>query len=285
MIQLLKSEFFRIRKEASFFIIMAILAVYAFINVALYAFIESVASSIDFGESTVDFVYPVGQLMISMAGIGALGIFTALAVGLFNGKDFKFNTIRNKITAGCSRETIFFSSFIVNQMMNAALFVVCELVVLIFGSFMMDWEFTAMFGVDLLMTFMISVAFTAMMTFFSFVSKKTSTTILIGILLAVLGSGLFDLITTFYLNFYFEYVWRGSAPAYGALEFISRINIFSMNTFIVNMESIDFYLNGMLDSYNMYVGLLYGNVAIVSLVWGGASAAGGMLLFRRADIK
>lgn len=270
-------------------IIALILIGYCLLNVALQALIGAMFESLDTSEVgvTIGFASYVGNQIIAVGSIGTVGLFTAIAIGLFNGADFKNYTIRNKITAGCSRDVIFLSAFVVNQIINLAFFIIASLTTLAFGAMMIEFEFAPTFAADLAMTFLISAAFAAVMTFFSFVTKKTSWTILIGVLIATLAPSIFGITATYYFSFYLNSL-MGFDSSYAVLEWISRINLFSMNTFIsyIGDGTMEYNFGEIIGfNYNAYVGWLYGNAAITSLIWGGGAAAGGMLLFRKTDIK
>lgn len=291
MVRLLKAELRRLVRDRRMYIIAAVIAGFCLLTVGILALMDAMVSSLDgtdfeLAGMSIMAMLSTDSMILSMTSIGSLGLFAAIAVGLFNGTDFSNLTIRNKITAGNSRDVIFWTAFILNQTINLVYFIFSALVTLVLGAIFMDWSFSSTFAGDLAMTFLISAAFTSIITMISFMTKKTSITILIGVLISVLATSIFEMTAVYYFDFYADSL-AGANISYGALEWISRLNLFSMNSFISSLSSggVEAYFGALHDNYDAYAGWLYGNAAITSLVWGGAAALGGLLHFRRTDIK
>ena len=290
MINMLKAELFRLVKDKSFWIVIIVAAAAALLFSAMFYLLESMALSMEaelaeLGMTPADVNFTAGDLIMSVIGLGNMGIFAAIAIGLYNGKDFDQNTLRNKITAGNSREAIYFSTLIVNMLMYAAIFVVLVLSAFAFGSLILGFEFYSMIGLDLLVSFIIGAAFVCIITFISFATKKSSTILVIGILSAVILTTISEYITNEYGNALGAHIYGGGPDNFAALEWISRINLFSLNTLTSLASALtEMQVSGIM-GYGAYAGWLYANIAITSLVWGGGFVAGGLLLAKKTDIK
>lgn len=285
MIKLIKAEFFRLTREKSFYVVLTVAAVFALLAVLLNVAMAYLLAGEETAEVAALLPDGPGELIISMVSLGNAGIFIAIAIGIFIGSDFKDNTIRNKITAGCSRIAIYLSSLIVCTVICVAVFAAISIVTLLFGLIFYGTWFSSGFALEFFLSLLICLAFGCIAVFFAFLTKKSSGTIIIGIVLCVVVVAVADIITTYYLGAVVEH-YLAEYNNHAALEWLTRLDFFAMSGLLSNIPVLQGYLDEIVaPGINVYCAWLYANIAITSVVWGTLFTGGGLLLFSRTDIR
>lgn len=285
MTKLIKAELFRLVREKSFFVILGIAAGYALLTVLLLAAVEYAYTPDELYSLGVTLPANAGEAVISGASLGNAGIFIAIAVALFNGGDFKENTVRNKITAGHTRNKIYLSSLIVSMLISAAVFAALSLVTLLLGMIFYGTDFSSVFAAEFFLSLIVCLALGCITVFFSFITKKASITIIIGVSLCIAAVYISDIITAYYLNALLEH-YLSAYNNHALLEWLTRINLFSMNGMITFIPVLNQYLDSsIMKGYDAFIAGWYVNIAVTGVVWGGLFTGGGLLLFRRSEIR
>ena len=122
MIKLLRSEFIRLFKSKIFYLGNAFMFGFAlFLLIARWYDMKLVP----------DYTAIPDELL--MTGASCIGIVIAVFIGSFIGSDYKNGTIRNKLTVGHNRISIYFSNLIVCAAASLIMHMVWIVVILIFG--------------------------------------------------------------------------------------------------------------------------------------------------------
>ena len=286
MTNLLKADFRRLLKSNSFKIIGGISLGMILLNLGL---VWLLFVMLDFEEasniSISSLMGTLGSNVISTVSISSLGLFVAIAIGIFNSRDFGENTIRNKITAGYSRTEIYFSALIVNLVMFAILFVSNAIFAALLGLIFCEISISTFFFLDLLMMFLVGAAFSCIISFFSFVSQNLAGPLVFGILSCQFLTLISSVISQFYFEFYFNSVMGGGFVNYIFLGILTRINLFAMDGVIFSLPEFIDMLAGAYSGSELYFSMWYVNIFATSVVWGGGFAALGIPAFRKKDIK
>lgn len=194
MLNLLKFEFRRLSKSIFLRIVAAYCAAWPLIVAIFYRIIFSI-SFMDSDMSLSDFEMPDSELklftwIISVAFVNELPKFIALFTCLHIGKDFSDGIVRNKITAGHSRSSIFFSYMITQIAATAGLciiyisFALFGLLVTGFGVNLNGGEMFIRYGVAIMTMLVLTVFFVVMSLMF----RKRALPIIFSIMLVMLIS-------------------------------------------------------------------------------------------------
>lgn len=176
MIKLLKSDFYRLFRSKFFYIMLGISFLMTFFVFLIYSDMSDITkegsayafSALDFQRLTMDEV---------------IGVFMAIAAGIFIGSDYACGGIRNKVMTGCGRTKIFLSKFICLLVVAFCFYLSSQLIVYIFGSFKFGWKgVTAYHACSLFIAGLIrAFAYAAIFTAISFAVRNVSTSIIIGV--------------------------------------------------------------------------------------------------------
>lgn len=194
MLNLLKFEFRRLSKSIFLRIVAGYCVVWPLLVAIFYRIIFSI-SLMDSGMTLADFDMPDSELryftwIISVAFVNELPKFIALFTCLHIGKDFSDGIVRNKITAGHSRTSIFFSYMITQIATTVALcviyisFALLGLVITGFGANVNGGEMFIRHGVAIMTMLVLTVFFVVISLMF----RKRALPIIFSIMLVMLIS-------------------------------------------------------------------------------------------------
>ena len=94
MYKLLNANFYKLKKDTTFLLFLFISVGIALITIFRYKFMSSLDTSLD--RVLCEFIW-------------IIGLFIAIFVSIFVGKEHSYGVIRNKIVTGCSRNNIYLS--------------------------------------------------------------------------------------------------------------------------------------------------------------------------------
>lgn len=214
-------------------------------------------------------------------GIGFIGILNAVLVAVFIGHEYACGAMRNKVMTGGGRSKIYLSKLAVSSAMCAVVYLAYHVVNFVLGSALLGWgahsfsEIVLAFFAGLFM----SLAYCAIFTGVSMLSKNTVVSLLSGVLgtlcillLVIWVQGELEG-TYFFPEGSEEGVWLPCQwPAFwqGLARFAIRL-VPTGQSVLLSMRSLSMSDMGTL------IGL--------SCVWIVLSAAGGSLVFRKIDMK
>lgn len=176
MIRLLDAGITRLKKDKLFWIIN--LAVIGMTILVLY---NNYSNMIKYNEViTIDkFFFFIGTI---------LGLISSIFIGAFLGTEYSNGTLRNKIIIGHKRSKIYLSNFIITSIANIVFISLSMLVVAIvgiplIGKIQMPINIFILFVFD---NICLSIAYSAIFTFISMISSNKTTTIIIGMIVAII---------------------------------------------------------------------------------------------------
>jgi|SRR5690554_316649 len=145
MINLLKAEFTKIRKEKTFLISLVIVIVASILISFLYLGLELMVNNQAIEEIPLIEFTGKGIFLGSFSPTQNVGIIIPIVLSMIITREFSYGTIRNKVISGHNKITIFLSITIVNLIIGLFLFLVNILSSLLFGSLIMGYgtAFTA----------------------------------------------------------------------------------------------------------------------------------------------
>ena len=194
MLNLLKFEFRRLSKSIFLRIVAAYCAAWPLIVAIFYRIIFSI-SFMDSDMSLSDFEMPDSELklftwIISVAFVNELPKFIALFTCLHIGRDFSDGIVRNKIIAGHTRTSIFFS-YMITQVcatvvlcLTYSLFSMFGLTVTGLGANINGGEMFARIGVAISIVLVLTVVFVVLSLMF----RKRAVPIILSIVLVMVMS-------------------------------------------------------------------------------------------------
>ncbi|MDR0377966.1 MAG: hypothetical protein LBH70_09260 [Spirochaetaceae bacterium] len=143
MKHLLSANFFRLRKGRTFYIFLALSALFAFGLIALTRFMMWMKAA---QNSFLSSQMPEGDLSEALENLtvfkfllygfdfsNGLGIVAVVAIALFAGREFSTGIIRNKIIAGHSRAAVYLSTCAASTALAFAVMAVYALIMLVVG--------------------------------------------------------------------------------------------------------------------------------------------------------
>ena len=198
MIDILRNEFFRLKKSKTFWIMIGVLALlpllgWAFTSIILAGLLVTTGGML----GTVDISQITVSSLSEMANIGTLpDLLGLICAAVFLSKEFTDGTIRNAILAAKSRSQIYFSYLIVALTIGLSMKVSYFLSTLVvYGS---TFGFKTLSPFDATMacitSFMLTILCTLFVqtctTMFLFVGKKQSTALIYPILITTFATGI-----------------------------------------------------------------------------------------------
>lgn len=99
MYKLLNANFYKLKKDTTFLLFLFISVGIALITIFRYKFMSSLDTSLD--RVLCEFIW-------------IIGLFIAIFVSIFVGKEHSYGVIRNKIVTGCSRNNIYLSNLFIS---------------------------------------------------------------------------------------------------------------------------------------------------------------------------
>src|SRR5690554_1533189 len=139
MINLLKAEFTKIRKEKTFLISLVIVIVASILISFLYLGLELMVNNQAIEEIPLIEFTGKGIFLGSFSPTQNVGIIIPIVLSMIITREFSYGTIRNKVISGHDKTTIFLSIAIVNLIIGLFLFLINLLSSLLFGSLIMGY--------------------------------------------------------------------------------------------------------------------------------------------------
>lgn len=268
MTNLIKADLIRIKRDTALRVIVIIMLALNFISLGFMKLVLPGGMSLD------DMAGFDSMLVLTCGSIGNLGLYIAIAASIIVGKDFNFNTIRNKIICGNSRFKIFTSSFITQLIVGFSLFIITFaesilLTLIFFGGL----SRVSLIFQSIALAIPLYIAFIAVMTFIS-MSTRSQT---MGIIFNVLIIALIPTMLQFAGLIASMLVLPGESSAFLTILSVIPYNI--INTITGDITAL---IGG---GGNVINGVFVAKTLISSAVLGGAAYGFGYLIFRKADIK
>lgn len=272
MFHLLRADFYRAFRFKAWYILLAanaVIAIFSAGNICSFAYIGEQVSAFD------SMVNGFG------GGLSYVGILCAVLVAVFVGREFSGGAVRNKIASGCGRTKLWLSLLITCSVMCVSVYLAFHAVNFTLGSALLGWKgctFTEVFLPFLAGLFM-TLAYSAVFTAVTMLSRSTVTGLLVGILgtlfvtvVVVLLQGELTAVTIYdpeaggYIVVK-ECTW----PA--AVQWIARAFV----NLMPSGQSMLLSQTAAASQCGLFIGL--------SAAWVALSAVGGPLLFRRVNLK
>jgi ABC-type transport system involved in multi-copper enzyme maturation permease subunit len=216
-------------------------------------------------------------MFLSLFATGNLGFFVALAACMFVGKDFSYNTIRNKIISGNGRVKIYLSAFAVNLIIGLIFYLFDALIGGLLGFALFGpYENFGDLAAKVALSLPLLLALIAIMTFISMSIKSQALGIVVNLLIiTVVPSilGIFMILPKELLN-------------NEIINVLLKIIPYSVMSELLSVSSsMGITLDGMSGAAVAFTGEFVGRVLAVAACYAGAFTAGGALIFQYADIK
>jgi len=249
------------------FILIGVNIGYIFLMALLMRFVVMLYSNIDLEGMPempgMDIDFPP-EMIFSMVLLASSSIFIAITVSIFIGGDHTFNTIRNKIISGNSREKIYLSSLTVSLIIGSIFFVINFVFSILGAGFAAGGFYFPEYLLRTILLFIpIYIAMISIMTFISLLLKSRAAGI--GINIAIIF--IIDMIASMIIMF----VSTGS----NAIEGIMMSTPHTFRNLLVAMSGSP------LSDAGRTIGLGIG----IPLIYFFAFTIGGVFLFRRKAIK
>lgn len=271
MINLMKSDLLKLKKDVPFRVIVIIMLVINFFSIGMFKIIALMAG----GDIPTDVGGELSQMaLLSTIGISSLGLFVAVMCAMFAGKDFGQNTIRNKIISGNSRFKIFANAFVSNLIIGLSLFIITVieglLLNLMFYGAIVNFSLTMQ---AIVLCVPLYIAFIAVVTLISFATRSQMLGIVFNVLVMVVLPGVLSIVSV-------------AVSAFGGNQVLETIlSVFPYQ--LINdltggsiMGSLNpAFIDGALS------GVFVAKTLISSLVLAALALTGGYLTFKNADVK
>lgn len=210
MINLIKSDFYKLFRSKGFYICTVLSIAFAFITLLIsdfsYNTIENVVNTATSPEAQESFSELLGEKpnMVNMFPDSFvslfLSVFISIAVSLFIAQDFSSGVIKNIVSKVSRREYIFFSKFITAIFITFVI-LVANFITFLFGSLAL-WGFCELpqnFYPELLrmcgLEFLAFIAITSVFTIISLLVEKTGGAIAINVCILYLSGIILNLIS------------------------------------------------------------------------------------------
>lgn len=185
MKNILKAEFFKLKKSKTVLICGIILGAYAVLTAALYLLIFGLASGGEGGFFTADL-----SLVLFSSGFQVFMILTTVVICSFYSGEYRQGIIRNSLCAGVSRSRVYLAKFITAMIITAAVYVLVTLFFLTAFGIAFGWGSTnagAFVGFWFL-GLLLYASIGALAFMFSVMTKSTGATIGISIGISVFAN-------------------------------------------------------------------------------------------------
>lgn len=266
MLNLLKSDFYKLKKSKAFWICTALCIVFGIIMVVAIKMDLTKELAIP-NMDNPEYVQAL-EMSLNASGVWALGYFLPLGlnmvlvgvfIAIFISTEFGYGTMKNTLSRGADRVKVFLSKIIVCSCSSVVMLIMFMLAVLVAGS--VTWGYdpqgTATFSNMLsmvLLQILLMLAYTALFTFISMTMRSNGGAIAANILCATMATYLFTALSMLFggkvdLNNY----WIG-----GAVSKLATVT-----------PAAGDVVQGI----------------IIAIAWGIASIALGTTLFRKLDVK
>lgn len=142
MKDLLKADFYRLRKDVILLVALIVLVAFAFITPLMYAALELFASDSLAELEAMGFSMQITgkySFASALSLTNNFGMILPILIGILVCKDFSAGTVRNKIITGHSKASVYVSILISSVALGAALFALYALLTLGIGSLFLGY--------------------------------------------------------------------------------------------------------------------------------------------------
>lgn len=271
MLNLLKSDFYKVIKSKLFVVILSIVGIASIVFTGVYALVNYLASS------EVDATYMTFQTSVtsSLSLTTNVGIIVPIFAGIIICNDITSGSLRNKVIIGKDRTLIYISHFIVSMVFNIGIMVVYAGLSAIWGIILLP---TTGFDALSFFTFLISglFAFAFLSSFTTFVALSTKSvplTIILTIIINVALSFIIAIIPEIFL-----FLPDGIEKLSDAKIFFAMIPTFTSSSSLLDLIVPETPTNTQIIS-RFFIGLASDTVFILLFT------LLGIFNFRKKDIK
>ncbi|MBP5216808.1 MAG: ABC transporter permease [Bacilli bacterium] len=180
MLRLFKADIRRLIKDKTFYVMLAVIALYSSLICIVFHLFDLNAES----KSTID------RIILQCVSLAMLGTFSGVAISIYNGKEYAHNTIRNKISCGHSRHSIYLA-FLIENLLLATLFMLLAAVVpVLFGFFFFDFTIAEGFYEKFFSQYALLLGFVSLITCLVNLSKSMRVPLITTVILFVVLNAL-----------------------------------------------------------------------------------------------
>jgi len=261
MLNILKSEFYKLKKSKAFWVCTALCLIFGIIMIVAMQSGMTMAQQPNHDpdlDSMLELIPLVsGTFMLGyLISMGFNTIFVGIFVAVFISSEFSYGTMKNTLSRGADRIKVFFIKFLVCGCAALIMQFVFMITVLLAGTIIWGFgtaTFSGMLGMVLTQS-LLTLAYTALFTFISMTMRAGGGAIAVNIMCVTMASTLLDAISMLFggklnLNNY----WIG-----GAVSKLATITPASGDI-----------IQGI----------------IIATAWGAAAILFGMTLFKKQDVK
>jgi ABC-2 type transport system permease protein len=261
MLNLLKSDFYKLKQSKAFWILMAVAVVFSVIGIVAMNLTPSLATNSAVPSATQD---QLASMLSYNTGVGALvqgvapiAMLMAIFVAIFLTAEFTHGTMKNTLSKGSVRIKVYFSKLITCGFVCLVMLLVSWIIVLIIGTIL--WGFNPQ-GIGawtviayLLLILLLTLAYTAVFTFVAMSIRSNGGTVAINVIVSVMMSTLLGLVD----------------------RIIGH-----------NVDLTKYWLDGPISSlsYTSTSGDVV-QAIVVAAVWGVVAIVVGIVLFQKRDVK
>ncbi|MCH4891363.1 hypothetical protein EZV73_27580 [Acidaminobacter sp. JC074] len=178
-----KSELYKLKKSKAFWVSILIVVLFAF-GLA-FAFSEN-ASDVD--ATTEQLSMTAVDLMDFSYGIPALSIVAAIFTSIFVSSEFQYGTMKNYISKGASRTSVFIVKLLVSYLAVTIIFIALNTTLYVLGSILIGYSTIAIMDLMsmLFVTWLLFMAYTTLFVAVGFSARNSASVISINICIVVL---------------------------------------------------------------------------------------------------
>lgn len=245
MLNLLRADFFKLKKDKTLRYALLLTLFFALLNVLLLVVMKNIDMPLPPEVSGLPFTFitTTKQAFLNAFSLSNnMGFVIPIIISAFIGKEFSYGTIRNKVISGKTKKQIYFSSFITSIFISMILFLVYLALTLVMGAILLDYGSTfdlneVLFLIkNTLLGLVLMIVVSAIVTFITLLSKNMTLSIILVVVITLFGSSILVALGTINQTFSsilsFIYVGQSSILVSGIYnnEFIIKVFISSIGT-------------------------------------------------------
>ncbi len=195
MLNLLKGEFRKILKSKSIIIMFVILTVTSFLIIAVEKLSAELVLSLGgaaLGEETVEM--PLDRIINNSIPLSSLTTVLIVFLSLWNVSDYSSGCIRNMLSRGASRESIYFAKYIVSMVITIVATLFITIMNLAFNA--MFFKITGGFNLEAFSIYMMEIVITLAQATAFFGVIMFFQKVALGIIINLVASNVFTAIFT-----------------------------------------------------------------------------------------
>jgi len=266
MLNIIKSDFYKLKKSKAFWVCTILCVVFAVLMVtALNVGMNRALANLDSGDPEM---MQMAEMAENISGISALQeflpmgfniIFIGVFVAIFVSSEFGYGTMKNTLSRGADRIKVFFSKFVVCSCAALVMLLAFIAAMLAAGSIAWGFDptgivtFSGMLGMISLQSLLV-IAYTALFVFISMTMRGTGGAIATNIICVTMASTLLGAISMLFG---------------GSINLSDYWLEWGLSKFAVMSPPSGDIIQGIL----------------IALGWGIASLAAGTTLFKKIDVK